>query len=200
MSELIRRKSESSGSVEELPPFRVLSLGDVRRSSTDSVAPSKLSSSSEDHYSEKKLETERLRFTRRLVSLIQEEPFEYGIDTRTDAFVRAHMKRNRLLTKDWLNRLFTEYFPNIPVLVGLLRIIARLDYLDIYPQGQTMALAALSHKDVEILECGIRAFENWETIDSLKVLENLKVSTAWLQEYVDKVVLYLRKEHNASAR
>jgi hypothetical protein len=59
-----------------------------------------------------------------------------------------------------------------------------------------MAVAALSHENTEVQECGIRAFENWETVESLQILENLKVSTEWLQEYIDEVVLYLRKEHN----
>ena len=59
-----------------------------------------------------------------------------------------------------------------------------------------MAVAALSHADIEVRECGIRAFENWGNLHSLIVLENLEVSPPWLQDYVRRVVHDLRKELN----
>ena len=48
------------------------------------------------------------------------------------------------------------------------RLIARFNPEDINPQGQTMATAALIHKDTEVQECAIRAFESWASIDVYK--------------------------------
>ena len=132
--------------------------------------------------------------------MIQHEEFEYGVDTRADALVRDYIKRAPLYTRNWINDAYIRYFANIPILVGLLRVIARLDYERIFPQGQTMALAALSHKDTEVKDCGVRAFESWGTLESLKILEILHVSPKWLQKYVERVIFDLRKEHNASVR
>jgi hypothetical protein len=153
----------------------------------------------ENYVNRKLLTSLRRQFTNELISLILDEDFEYGIDTKADVLVKNHMRLNPLITKDWLNGTFLENFSKVPVLVGLLRIIARLDYWEIYPVGQTMAVAALSHRKTEVQECGVRAFESWGTVESLKILENLKVSTQWLQEYIDEVVLDLRKEYNVSA-
>ena len=150
----------------------------------------------ENYVNQKRLESLKSGFTARLLNLICEEDFEYGMSTKADVLVKDQMKTNTLATKNWLNAIFVENFGDAHILVGLLRIIARFDYLDVYPEGQTMAVAALSNSKDEVRECGIRAFESWATLDSLRVLENLRVSTGWLQEYVNQVVADLRKEHN----
>ena len=132
--------------------------------------------------------------------MIQNEEFEYGVDTRADALVRRYIELNPLLTRDWISKAYMEYLTNIPILVGLLRVIARLDYEEIYPQGQMVAIAALSHKDTEVKDCGVRAFESWGPLESLRILENLHVSPQWLQKYVERVIFHLRKERNAAVR
>lgn len=138
------------------------------------------------------------RFIQDLIFLIQNEEFEYGVDTKADALVRRYIELYPLHTGDWISKAYIEYFTNIPIMVGLLRVIARLDYEEIYPQGQMMAAVALNHKDTEVKDCGVRAFESWGTLDSLRALENLDVSPQWLQEYVERVIFYLREEHKAS--
>ena len=146
--------------------------------------------------SQKRLEKAERMFAKELISLILNDEFEYGIDTKADAFVRRYMDLDPLLTKEWINAIFIDNFADVFIIVGLLRIIARLDYTEIFPQGQTMALAALSHENTEVKECGVRAYESWGTIDSLNELEHLKVGIQWLQEYIDDVVWDLKKEHD----
>jgi hypothetical protein len=140
--------------------------------------------------------------TKGLIALIMAEDFEYGFDTKADVLVRSQMQFNAWATRNWLNDIFLKNWDidNIPVLLGILRIIARFDYSEVDPEGQTMAGMALSHKNVEIQECGVRAFESWGTVESLKILENLKAFTQWLQEYIDEVVSDLRKEYNVHTR
>ena len=154
------------------------------------------SSLAKDYEGQKRLAKAESLFAKELISLILNEEFEYGIDTKADAFVRHYMGLNCPLTKEWINTIFVDNFADVFILVGLLRIIARLDYTGIYPQGQTMALAALSHENTEVKECGVRAYESWGTIESLKILENLTVGIQWLQEYIDDVVSDLRTEYN----
>jgi hypothetical protein len=81
------------------------------------------------------------------------------------------MSFNCIATKSWLNSLFVDNFNNADILIGILRLIARIDYLSISPEGTIMALAALAHSNMQVKECGIRAFESWCSIESLKVLE-----------------------------
>lgn len=137
-------------------------------------------------------------FTEQLIRLITEEEFEYGIANRADYLVSEQIRINASVTKEWLNSIFLENFNNVTVVVGILRVIARIDYFEVYPHGQTMAVAALSHEDIEVQDCGVRAFESWGTLESLKVLQTLKVATNWLQEYIDEVVSNLEEEYRVS--
>jgi hypothetical protein len=148
----------------------------------------------ENYINKERLDTLKENFTRELITLIREEEFEYGLDTRADILVRKKMEQNALATKEWLNTLFIESFNNTRILLGVLIIISRFDYFMIYPEGQIMATAVLAHKDPEIQECGVRAFENWGNRHSLRILKNLKVPTKWLQEYINAVIDDLEKE------
>jgi hypothetical protein len=140
----------------------------------------------------------RNKFTPKLIQLIQETDFEYGIETQVDTFVRERMSENSVCTKSWLNDIFLENYLNPSILTGILRVISRFDYADIYPEGQTMALAAISHVNSEVQECGIRAFEHWHSLHSLYILERTKGNTPWLQEYIDLVIEDLQKEYDVT--
>ena len=57
------------------------------------------------------------------------------------------------------------------------------------PQGATMALASLSHQDLECKECAIRAFESWSTYESLAILRFVSVEDDWIKDYLNSVIL-----------
>ena len=134
-------------------------------------------------------------FTQKLLHYLREDDFEYGFENRADVLVKAQMSINSLATKEWLNKIFVTNFKNPEILVGILRLIARFHSESISPEGKTMAIAALAHKNSEVQECGIRVFESWCTIDSLEILENIKVQLDWLQDYLNQVIVNIKKEH-----
>ena len=149
--------------------------------------------------SENTLNRRRLRqfkenYTKELLRIICEQDFEYGFDSPADLFVRELMEQNEAVTKEWLNAIYIEQFSDIRVVIGLLQVVSHLQYPEIYPQGPTMALAALSHANSEVRECGIRAFENWGTIESLKVLRNVECPESWMQEYLSQVIQDIEEE------
>lgn len=133
------------------------------------------------------------QFTARVVGLTRECIFEFGFENELDSFVRESLAKNAMATKEWLNEIFLEHFEDVTVVVGVLRTIAHLEYEKIYPTGPTMAMAALSHRDVEVRECGIRAFENWESAEGLEYLESIRCEEAWLQDYLERVITDLGK-------
>ncbi|MNN53175.1 hypothetical protein D3C81_1679140 [compost metagenome] len=79
------------------------------------------------------------------------------------------------------------------ILLSLLKAISNLSYDSIYPFGQTVAVAALVNKDVEVIEGGIRAFENWGSPAGVSVLENTKLAFDWLELYRQQTIVYLRE-------
>lgn len=127
-------------------------------------------------------------FTINFLELIKEHGFEYGMDSPAEIFVRECIQENELATREWLNDIFIQNYDNVSVLTGILRVISHFDYNEISPEGITMALAAIPHANVQVRECGIRALENWGTIECLKILKNIHYPENWLQSYVDQVV------------
>lgn len=139
-----------------------------------------------------KLEKE---FTNKILHYLLEDEFEYGYTNRADLLVKEQMSINKLATKEWLNKLYVSNFNKPEILTGILRLISRQNIDDISPEGKVMAIAALSHKNSEVQECGIRVFENWGTLDSLKILENVDVKSIWLKEYLLKVIDNIQIEY-----
>lgn len=150
----------------------------------------------ENYINQSRLLKLKKQFTPKIINLILESDFEYGIDSQADVFIRNQMKENSLVTKNWLNDIFVEKFSNPAILIGILRIISRLSYYEVYPEGQLMATTALAHSNVEVQECGVRAFESWGTLHSLRILNNITAATPWLQDYINEVVKDLSREHN----
>ncbi|MBA7531063.1 hypothetical protein ES705_23274 [subsurface metagenome] len=135
-------------------------------------------------------------FTHELISLILEENFEYGFRTRADQLVQSQMKINSSVTREWLNKIYVANFNRPEIVIGLLRLIARFEINEISPQGKTMAIAALSHKDHEVKECGIRAFESWNSLESIKILQNVNTNIPWLKDYLNRVIESIELEYD----
>lgn len=134
------------------------------------------------------------KYKNKIIQLINENDFEYGYSSKLDEFILELIKINRLATKELLNDLLIEEYNDASIVCGLLRTVSHIDYDEITPQGDTMALAALSHIDLEVKECGIRAFENWANSESLSVLESTNIDNPFLQNYLDKVILDIKEE------
>jgi len=154
--------------------------------------------SSDSQKSENEINAARVQsyneLTGQLLTLIEECDLEYGFSTELDSFLINCLLNNALATKDWLNTLFIDHFHDIGVVTGVLRTIAHLEYDEIAPTGPTMALAALNHANAEVKECGIRAFENWGTRESLNYLKEIDVDEAWLKDYLMQVTSELEEE------
>lgn len=154
-----------------------------------------ISSSSENKINLKRQEALKSKFTHNLICCLVEEDFEFGLKSRSELIISEQFSVNTLATRNWLNDIFIENFQNEKVLIGLLRIIGRFEEEIIFPQGHTMALAALVHRNDEIKELGIRAFENWNSLNSLEILKHIEVETIWLQEYLNQVIKDLTEEY-----
>jgi hypothetical protein len=131
--------------------------------------------------------------TKDFINLLREEDFEFGYKTRSEAVLREQLKINELATRNWLNETFIKYFKDQTVIIGLMRILCRFEPKEIFPQGQTMAIAALSHQNNEIKELGIRAFESWGSHDSLEILMTINVEANWLNDYLQEVIKDLQE-------
>jgi hypothetical protein len=134
-------------------------------------------------------------FTNTLINYIKEENFEYGYNTKADLLIEKYIKINSFAVKEWLNTLFIDNY-NIPeIAIGILRLVSRFDIDVISPEGKTMAIAALAHSNLEVKESGIRAFEAWNSLETIDILKTVTVKEDWLKEYLLKVIENIEIEY-----
>jgi hypothetical protein len=143
----------------------------------------------------KRLKEQKKRFTQQLVSHILEDDFEYGKESEAHILVKKQLKINASVTKDCIYDIYVNNINNLEILTGILRIIARFERSEISPIGDTIAMASLNHKNEIVQETAIRAFESWGGKDSIKILENVTVSSKWIKEYLNEVISDLKTEY-----
>lgn len=201
MTELYRITSAQSGSSEAKPKPREMSVVQCVVGTEDGKPPigEIIITASSGFTNENRLNAQRMQrfkadFSARLLQLLREQDFEYGVDTPADELVRTCFHENESVAKQWLNQLFVENYSDQAVLIGILRVLSHLEYEEVAPQGPTIALAALANAIAEVRECGIRAFENWGTLQSLRVLKNVKCAEEWLDDYLQQVIADLTEE------
>lgn len=200
MGELYKINSAQSNSVEIAPNSSEISIvpattaTEERDPLTGGIETASSDLTIENRINAKRMQRFKANFSARLLRLLKEQDFEYGVDTPADELVRECFKENESVTKEWLNQLFVESIDQYPVLIGILRVLSHFEYEEIFPQGPTIALAALVNSNAEVRECGIRAFENWGTIESLEVLKNTQCEEDWLKEYLQQVIIDLEEE------
>jgi hypothetical protein len=148
------------------------------------------SNAKEKSICEEKILVARANF---LSAMLCEESFETGMSTPSEEYIiKLYDTEGKISVNNLLNKIYLDHLENTNIVLGLLHIISHFDYDIVHPQGQTMALASLSHKDDEVKEFGIKCFENWEHPDGIRILESVDVGAKWLKEYAGMVILDLK--------
>lgn len=143
----------------------------------------------ENFINQKRIDYLEQKITPLLISLIKNEDFEFGKKNETVKLIEQQLEFNSVATQNWFNKLYIKYFASDEkILIGLLRIVESLNETSLHPTGEIMAIAALSHKNDEVKELGVRIFENWCSLNSYEILKSIKVETVWLQEYITQVI------------
>lgn len=116
-------------------------------------------------------------------SAMQEESFEIGYVSKSEDYF-SELPDNR---KIWIQSLFEESKKknNIKMMVGILHIISDLPYCDMF---NSIAFKGINYDDNIVKEYGVKAFEDWEAVDAIPFLVNMKTNQQWLKKYIDSVI------------
>ena len=127
-----------------------------------------------------------------LSSMLESEDFETGISNPSEKYFRKLLDKNAIASMNSLSTLFMNNYSidgrKTNVLIGVLHILSHLNYLNVYPRGQMMAMCALNHKNKHVAEYGIKCFENWGHPDGIEKLNAVQFAATWLQEYAQDVI------------
>lgn len=136
-----------------------------------------------------------------LKSMMNEEIYESGVCAPSESYFRSEFEKNKLISLNSLNCLYIDNYSvngnerNIHYLVGCLHLISHMNYYEVYPIGQSMALNAINYKgSAEVQEYGIKCFEDWECPDGAIKLSAVIFPNKWLQDDANEVIKELSKD------
>lgn len=127
-----------------------------------------------------------------LTALFAEEICESGVRNPSEEYFRVLLQKDKFNALNTISKIFYRCYSvdkkKISVLVGILHLLSHLEYDQIFPIGQYIALVAIEHKNKEIAEYGIKCYENWGNPDGIEKLQAISFSTSWLQSYANQVI------------
>lgn len=81
---------------------------------------------------------------------------------------------------------------------NIIIILSQIPYKYLGTWADMLAVAATRNKYMDIVEMGIRCFENWENKSSCEFLKECKFTETWLQKYAQEVCEYILEDGKES--
>ena len=130
----------------------------------------------------------------KVLNLMSNDYFEPGYISRSEEYMINIIKSDIQSAVNILNKIFIMYKDRPHYIEGILFIIAHnVDELIIFEQIQLIVKNCLCFKHIGVRDEAVTVLDNWDTIDSLNILKQLKYDEKWLQDYVDSIIKYREK-------
>lgn len=137
-------------------------------------------------------EDRNVRFRDKLIATLFDEPIEDGVTHPAEGLIDEALRADSSDCQNRLSQVLVELYPTRPALcASIIRCIGRLDYVRVRGWGMRVVDDALQNRDTEVREAAIRALEAWGGPEALDMLRRHKDTEAWLDEYVQQVIVDL---------
>lgn len=123
---------------------------------------------------------------------INRSEVEWGVISEFDEYVIENIQNENVLKA--INQIYIDNFNKEDILIKILNAISEVEYEKVNPYGQTIAIAAISNKNLVVKQKAIETFERWHNEESIKILENIDVREKWLKKHVEKVIEDLKED------
>lgn len=130
-----------------------------------------------------------------LIAIIRSTYFELGETTEAEAYfdriILKHKDMSYALAL--ISEIANTHLTDDHILEGVLHILSEQNYEDIGSLGITIGLACKSNQSLVIQDMLIACFEVWDHPSGVIVLEQIKTTESWLEEYRNRVIEYLKR-------
>lgn len=128
-------------------------------------------------------------------SIIKRDEYIDGEVSQSEIFMQAAYENGQMdYVMEALMQIYSKNLLNSHELEGVLMMISCVPYEAVEPKGQVMAIGLLSNKELLIRDRAIQCFERWNSKKGLMTLKSLDCQPNWLQNYVDKVIMYIERD------
>lgn len=128
-----------------------------------------------------------------LIRIISDDNTMIGYTSTTEKYINSLFSTNRFFAGEVVTYAQREIYDRPILLAKLIEAISNLDYELLNPYNFTIVQASLSHRDIEVQESVIAAYEKWEDPQNIRYLENSTYNNKIIQNYANEVISYLKE-------
>lgn len=132
--------------------------------------------------------------TTEVADAIVNTDFEDGMENDITELIQSFIKKNKSVTYNWLNELFSKYVNNSLLVEGLLRTLAMVTKRGDENSLLPIVIAGLRSDVSSEQEAAIMVVEEWRTKECLDALKTVHFVSDWIKTYAEKVTKELEKE------
>ena len=130
-----------------------------------------------------------------ILNVIQNDVFEDGEISKSEIYILENFNdENGEYIKTALMKIFEENYGDEHILTGVLTMISAKSFEEMEYQGPIIPLALLQHEDIYLRDKAIQTYEIWNSKKGIPILERLHCDQKWLQDYVNDVIFYLKRD------
>ncbi len=129
---------------------------------------------------------------------ISTEYYETGMSSMAQRYVEKNYLQSKELVA--LQRLINDIYSfavrkdKHVLAYNIIVVLSQIPYQYLGSWACMVAIAATRNKYQDVVEVGIRCFENWENREACSFLSQCSFSETWLQEYANEVCAYLAED------
>lgn len=151
--------------------------------------------SSNSTFSEKKYKRNRQReieFQKNKVfAMLKSENVIVGYSSETERYLEYLISQDKDIVKNIFQIIIHNEFDNPIILQKAIEVFSNLNDEDLNPSFSLVLIATINHKNINVQEASIAAFEKWDNKSNITLLKNINYTTPWIKDYADSVVEYL---------
>lgn len=117
-----------------------------------------------------------------------------SVSSAEKTIIEIEKKHKMRILGEVVQTVYVRHFHNASYLVGICNSLLRYDLDEVQPWGATMLAGFLNHPDERVQEATVQLIDNWADTELLPILKTLQVSSKWLENYVNDVVINLEKK------
>ena len=139
------------------------------------------------------------QFKQDMLICIRDTTIESGVHYLFEDKFETFYALNHYLATQMLQRFLRDFYDNTKIVKAVLHIVSHYTYEELGEEFQYPILSLIGHKDKGIKKFALKVFDNWDTIETLPLLNGTdELRERWLNEYKGKIIKRLEgKQTNA---
>ena len=129
---------------------------------------------------------------------ITSEFYETGMSSMAQSYIEnSYLANKKLLALQ--NLINDTYYYAVKkdkhiLAYNIMVVLSQIPYKYLGSWACMLAVAATRNKYMDVVELGVRCFENWEDKEACTFLSQCSFSESWLREYADEVSAYITED------